>query len=129
MLSLQHIIKVQGAGRSKCDYGRKLQRSFIILLHRGAVEILAERGQRCTKLAQVLGRSDKHSVGSWLGNTKQANHSRLRKSSELKIVGGWVSVTLGDRMWLPHNFWVAAGLQGEGGPCLHPYLPTSSGVL
>lgn len=38
------------------------------------------------KLAQVLGRLGKYSLRSWLGNSEQANHSRLRK---LEIEGGW----------------------------------------
>lgn len=57
--------------------------------HGGAVEALAEGCCGYVKLAQVLGRLSKYYARSWLGNSEQADHSRLRKFSGLEIVRPW----------------------------------------
>lgn len=126
MLGLQHI-EVLGAGRSERDRGQRLQGSLSSSFT-WSCEALARGCCGCVELAQVLERLDEEQVSSWLGKARQANHSRLRKSSELKIVGGWESIGLGDSACLPCCCsWVAvggcwllvlAGLQGKGGPSL-----------
>lgn len=94
---------------------------------------------RVHRAAQVLGRLDEEQVSSWLGKTRQANHSRLRKSSELKIVGGWESIGPGDSARLPCCCsWVAVGgcwllvlgwAPGEGRAVPPPSAPFLRGAL